>query len=163
MGGIIVFREMIRKNKQLTEAECISILSNEKRGVLSVLGDDDYPYGTPMNHFYNDDDGHVYFHCGNVGHRLEALRKHDKASFCVFDEGAGKEGDWALDIRSVIVFGHVEIIDDMDIIADITTRLSRKFTDDEAYIRKEVKDHGRRTLLLKLCVEHMCGKRVHEA
>lgn len=158
-----MFREMIRKGKQLSREECIDILMNEKRGVLSVLGDNDYPYGTPMNHFYNEIDGNVYFHCGNIGHRLEALRKHDKVSFCAFDEGTRKEGDWALNIRSVIVFGRIEIIDDMDIIADITTRLSRKFTDDEAYIQKEVKDHGKRTLLLKLSVEHMCGKSVHEA
>lgn len=158
-----MFREMIRKGKQLSREECIDILMNEKRGVLSVLGDNDYPYGTPMNHFYNEIDGNVYFHSGNIGHRLEALRKHDKVSFCAFDEGTRKEGDWALNIRSVIVFGRIEIIDDMDIIADITTRLSRKFTDDEAYIQKEVKDHGKRTLLLKLSVEHMCGKSVHEA
>ena len=158
-----MFREMIRKNRQLSEEECIEILKNEKRGVISVLGDDDYPYGTPMNHFYNEEDGNVYFHCGNIGHRLEALRRHDKASFCVFDEGVRQDGDWALTIRSVIVFGLIEIIDDMDTIADITTKLSRKFTDDEAYIQKEVKDHGKRTLLLKLSVEHMCGKKVHEA
>ncbi|MBR6766931.1 MAG: pyridoxamine 5'-phosphate oxidase family protein [Clostridia bacterium] len=158
-----MFREMIRKNRQLSEEECIEILKNEKRGVISVLGDDDYPYGTPMNHFYNEEDGNVYFHCGNIGHRLEALRRHDKASFCAFDEGVRQDGDWALTIRSVIVLGRIEIIDDMDTIADITTKLSRKFTDDEAYIQKEVKDHGKRTLLLKLSVEHMCGKKVHEA
>ena len=80
-----MFREMIRTAKQLPMEECITILKNEKRGVLSVLGDEDYPYGMPMNHFYNEDDGAVYFHCGKVGHRLDALRKHDKVSFCVYD------------------------------------------------------------------------------
>jgi len=158
-----VFRELIRKNRQLSEAECIEILEVEKRGVLSVLGDDDYPYGMPMNHFYNEDDGNIYFHSGNVGHRLEALRKHDKVSFCVYDEGFHKEGDWALTFRSVIVFGRIEIIDDMNMIADITTKLSHKFTDDDAYIRREIKVSGPRTLLLKLSPEHICGKTVHEA
>lgn len=158
-----MFREMIRKNKQLPMEECIDILKNEKRGVLSVIGDDGYPYGMPMNHWYNEEDGNIYFHCGNVGHRLEALRKCDKVSFCTFDEGYRKEGDWALNIRSVIAFGRMEIIDDMDIIADITTKLSHKFTQDDAYIQKEIRVSGPRTLLLKLNVEHMCGKTVHEA
>ena len=158
-----MFREMIRKNKQLPTEECIDILKNEKRGVLSVIGDDGYPYGMPMNHWYNEEDGNIYFHCGNVGHRLEALRKCDKVSFCTFDEGYRKEGDWALNIRSVIAFGRMEIIDDMDIIADITTKLSHKFTQDDAYIQKEIRVSGPRTLLLKLNVEHMCGKTVHEA
>ncbi len=158
-----MFREMIRKNKQLPTEECIDILKNEKRGVLSVIGDDGYPYGMPMNHLYNEEDGNIYFHCGNVGHRLEALRKCDKVSFCTFDEGYRKEGDWALNIRSVIAFGRMEIIDDMDIIADITTKLSHKFTQDDAYIQKEIRVSGPRTLLLKMNVEHMCGKTVHEA
>ena len=37
-----MFREMMRKKQQLTEEECIEILKTELRGVLSVLGDDDY-------------------------------------------------------------------------------------------------------------------------
>ena len=39
-----MFREMRRKKQDLSEEECIDILINEPRGVLAVLGDDDYPY-----------------------------------------------------------------------------------------------------------------------
>ena len=158
-----MFRELVRKNKQLSAEECAAILTNEKRGVLSVLGDDDYPYGMPMNHFYNADDGCIYFHCGNVGHRLESLQKHDKVSFCVYDEGYRKEGAWALTIKSVIVFGRVTILDDPDTVTDITTRLSHKFTLDDAYIAREIKGSLHRTLLLKLTPEHICGKVVVES
>ena len=158
-----MFRELTRKQKKLPQGECIEILKNETRGVLSVLGEGDYPYGTPMNHFYNDADGSIYFHCGNIGHRLEALRKHDKVSFCTYDRGYRKEGEWAWNVRSVIVFGRVEIIDDPDTIADITTKLSLKFTQDIEYIQKEIKQHAHRTLLLKLTPEHMCGKLVNES
>jgi len=158
-----MFRELVRKNKQLSTEECIAILTNEKRGVLSVLGDNDYPYGMPMNHYYNAEDGCIYFHCGKVGHRLEALQKHDKVSFCVYDEGFCKEGDWALTIKSVIVFGRMTIIDDMDTIIDITTRLSHKFTQDDAYIQKELAGFSHKTLLLRLDAEHICGKVITES
>ena len=56
-----MFRELARKKKQITTEECIQVLKNEKRGVLSVLGDADYPYGMPMNHWYNEEDGKIYF------------------------------------------------------------------------------------------------------
>ena len=158
-----MFRKMIKTQKQLPMEECITILKNEKRGVLSVLGDEDYPYGMPMNHFYNEEDGAVYFHCGKVGHRLDALRKHDKVSFCVYDQGYLDEGDWGLNIKSVIVFGRMQIVDDMEQIADISARLSRKFTSDEEYIRKEIEKYGPGTLLLKLVPEHICGKQVKES
>ena len=158
-----MFREILRKNKKLSMEECVEILKKELRGVLSVLGDDDYPYGMPMNHWYNEEDGKIYFHCGNVGHRLDALKKHDKVSFCVFDKGYRKEGEWALQVKSVIVFGRVEIINDFEKIADITTKLSHKFTQDEVYIQKEIEMHGHRTLLLQLTLEHISGKMVTES
>jgi nitroimidazol reductase NimA-like FMN-containing flavoprotein (pyridoxamine 5'-phosphate oxidase superfamily) len=158
-----MFRELIRKNKQLAHEECIQMLIDEKRGVLSVIGDDDYPYGMPMNHFYNDEDGMIYFHCGKTGHRLDALKKHDKVSFCIYDEGFRNENQWALNIRSVIVFGRIEIIDDIDQIVDITSRLSRKFTQDEEYIRSEIDTYVKATLLLRLRPEHICGKLVTES
>ncbi len=46
-----MFREMLRIKQQLTNEECISILKQEPRGVLSVFGDEGYPYGMPLNHY----------------------------------------------------------------------------------------------------------------
>jgi len=158
-----MFRELLRQNKKLSVEECIHILKTETRGVLSVLGDNDYPYGMPMNHWYNKEDGNIYFHCGKVGHRLDALRKHDKVSFCTYDNGYKNEGEWALNVKSVIVFGRVEIVDDMEVIVDITTKLSHKFTQDEDYISEEIKKYAKGTLLLKLVPENICGKLVSES
>lgn len=158
-----MFRELCKKNKMITLQECIQLLENETRGVLSVLGDDDYPYGAPMNHWYNAEDGNIYFHCDRAGHRIDALRKHDKVSFCVYEKGYQKEGEWAWNVRSVVVFGKIEMIEDMDKIVEITTKLSHKFTQDEEYIRKEIEMYGHRTLLLRLTPEHICGKKIVEA
>ena len=158
-----MFRELIRKNKALSQQECVRILKEETRGVLSVLGDDDYPYGMPMNHWYNQEDGNIYFHCGNIGHRLDALRKHSKVSFCTYDGGTRQEGEWAWQVKSVIVFGKIEIVNDMDRVVEVTTKLSHKFTQDEAYIQHEIRQAAHRTLLLQLTPEHICGKLVTEA
>ena len=158
-----MFRELQRKNKQISMEECIELLKKETRGVLSVLGDDDYPYGMPMNHWYNEEDGKIYFHCGKSGHRLDALRKCNKVSFCTYDSGYREEGDWALHVKSVIVFGTMEIIDDMDTIADIARKLSYKFTQDEEYICTEIEKYAKATLLLQLTPEHVCGKQITES
>lgn len=161
--GDFMFRELIRKNKQLSEKQCIDILKTENRGVLSVIGDNGYPYGMPMNHWYEETDGCIYFHSGNVGHRLEALQKDSRVSFCVYDKGSREKGQWAWKVRSVIVFGKMEILNDMNLIAEITTKLSAKFTDDDDYVRREIEQAGHRTLLLRLTPEHLCGKLVTEA
>ena len=158
-----MFRELVRKKKQISMEECIQILTSEKRGVLSVMGDDDYPYGMPMNHFYNEEDGKVYFHCGKTGHRMDALKKHNKVSFCVYNEGYRKDGEWALNINSVIVFGRMKIVDDLDRVVYISEKLSRKFTEDETYIKEEIEKYSKQTILLELTPEHICGKSVIES
>ena len=158
-----MFREMLRRKQQLTQEECLAILKREVRGVLSVLGDDGYPYGMPLNHYYCEEDGKLYFHGGKLGHKIDALRQNNKASFCVYDQGVRQEGEWFLRIRSVIVFGTVDFITDPEKIADISRRLSHKFTQDEQYIENEIRRVGPGTLLLALTPAHMTGKLVKEA
>ena len=158
-----MFREMLRKKQQLSDEECIEILKQEPRGVLSVIGDDDYPYGMPLNHFYCESDGKLYFHSGKKGHKIDAVTRRDKASFCVYDQGFRREGEWALNIRSVIVFGRIEIVTDPDKICEIARLLSYKFTDDEKYIEDEIKKSGPRTFMFALVPEHITGKLVNEA
>lgn len=157
-----MFRELSRKNNMLTAKECKDILTNETRGVLSVNGENGYPYGTVMNHFYDNVCDKIYFHCGNSGYRLDCIRNNDKVSFCVCDKGIKSDDDWAYTVRSVVVFGRIKIIDELDKIIDITTKLSHKFTNDEDYITEEIKNHAHRTLLLELTIDNICGKKVLE-
>ena len=158
-----MFRELVRKKQEISQEECIEILKNEKRGVLSVHGDDGYPYGMPLNHYYCEEDGRLYFHSGMMGHKVDSLRQNNKVSYCVYDEGYRKEGEWALNIRSVILFGRIEFIEDREKIYEISRKLSYKFTDDTAYIEHEIECSGPRTLMFALTIEHMTGKLVNES
>ena len=158
-----MFREVTRKKQVISKEECIELLKKTKRGVLSVIGDDGYPYGMPLNHYYNDEDGRIYFHTGKTGHRTDSILSCEKVSFCVYDEGFQREGDWALNIKSVIVFGRAEILEDHEKAIEISRQLSYKFTSDEEYIDKEIKAHGKRVLVFSIKPEHITGKLVREA
>ena len=79
------------------------------------------------------------------------------------DKGYRKEGEWALNIRSVIVFGRIREVTDAEKKKEICTCLCRKFTDDEAYLEKEMKNAFPRVCCLELDIEHMTGKLVNEA
>ena len=158
-----MFREIVRKKQALTLDECNEILKNEPRGVLSVIGDDGYPYGVPINYYYCEGNGCVYFHSGKSGHKVDAINNCDKVSFCVYNSGYRNEGDWALNIKSVIVFGKVRAVDDYDKAMEICRRLSYKFTNDSKYIEKEIESFGKSTLCLELIPEHITGKRIKES
>ena len=157
-----MFREVARKKNAISKDECEKLLNDQVRGVLAVLGDDGYPYGFPINHFYDDRDGHIYFHSGDVGYKLEAMRRSDKVSFCVYDKGYVKEGDWALNIKSVVVFGRIRFVEDEEKALDICRRLSYKFISSDEYIDDEIRRSKHRLVCFELVPEHMTGKLVNE-
>ena len=157
-----MFREMRRFKQQISEEECIHILKEQKRGILSMLGDDGYPYGIPLSHWFCDEDGKIYFHGAKTGHKIDSIIKCDKVSFCVYDEGYLNEGDWALNINSVVVFGRIKIVEDEEKVKWICTNLCRKFTDSEEYLKYELEHALGRVTCLELTPEHITGKLVNE-
>ena len=160
-----MFRTMRRYKQQIAQEECVQILKEQLRGVLSVLGDGDYPYGIPLDHWYCEENDKLYFHCAKTGHKLDAVQKHDKVSYCVMDEGFRKEGDWALNIRSVVIFGRMRIVADTEdeLKGRIAAGLCRKFTVDEAFLQNELIHALPRAAFLELTSEHMTGKLVNES
>ena len=158
-----MFREMRRFKQQISAEECVRILREQPRGILSMIGDDGYPYGIPLDHWFSEKDNCLYFHCAKVGQKIDAITTYDKVSYCVMDEGFRRDGEWALNIKSVVVFGRMRIVEDEDKKREICTNLVRKFTDDEAYLQKELANAFPRVNCLELTIEHMTGKLVNES
>ena len=158
----MTFRPMIRAQQQLSDSDCSSILKNEPRGVLSMLGDDDYPYGIPINYYYDEEDGKIYFHCGKAGHKADAFTRHPKASFCVYDSGTPIDDGLRMTVRSVIVFGRIEIINDQEKVLTAIRKFCLKYSGDDAYIVNKLERSGPRMMMFALVPEHMTGKSVVE-
>ena len=158
-----MFREMRRFKQQMSKEECIRILKEQPRGIMSMYGDDGYPYGVPMNHWYSEEDGKLYFHGAKEGHKIDSIKRDDKVSYCVYDQGFRREGEWALNISSVVLFGRIRIVEDEDKKREICTNLCRKFTDDEEYLKKEMANAFPRVCCLELIPKHMTGKLVNES
>ena len=155
-----MFRKMRRLGQMLSKEECEEILTREPRGVLALLGDYDYPYALPMSHVYVD--GKIYFHGAMQGHKNDAVKKHDKVSYCVFDEGVKNDDGWSYTFRSVIVFGRIRTLTDDDEKVEKLTHLGDKFfpTHDETV--SEIKRLLHRTEVFEITIEHMSGKTVVE-
>ena len=81
----------------------------------------------------------------------------------ICNEGYRKDDDWALNINSVIVFGRIKLVEDKDTAIKICTNLIKKFTDDEEYLQKALKNALPRVQCLELIPEHMTGKLVNES
>ena len=158
-----MFRELTRKKQQLSGEDCRRLLKTEPRGILSLLGDDGYPYGLPIDHWFNEEDGCIYFHSGKEGHKVDAMKAHSKASFCVCDQGYREENDWALNIKSVIAFGRIEFVENPETAIALVRQLSLKYTDDAAFIEEEIRKYGHEVLCFRLVPEHITGKITKES
>jgi nitroimidazol reductase NimA-like FMN-containing flavoprotein (pyridoxamine 5'-phosphate oxidase superfamily) len=156
-----MFRDLIRKKQQLSQTECKEILNQEVRGVLAVNGDDDYPYAVPINFYFDEKKNNIYFHSGKIGYKLDAIAKSNKVSFCVYDKGYHKDGHWSLNIRSVIVFGRIHVVQDWS--DELMVLFSKRFVEDMQYIESEIEKYRSNTVILRLDIEHMTGKLINEA
>ena len=158
-----MFRPLRRFRQALSPEECAALLCQERRGVLSVLGDEGYPYGVPMNFWYDQANGLICFHGAKEGHKQDALARLDKASFCVYDQGVRQGDDWPLHVKSVVVFGQVRVVEDQARAMEICRQLCHRFTNDEEYIQREIQQAGPRVRCLELVIQHISGKAVIES
>lgn len=97
------FREMRRKRQMLSAKESEEILRRMTNGTLALHGDGGYPYAVPVSYVYSD--GRIYFHTAMQGHKVDALMRDDKVSFCVVEQDDVKPAEFTTYFRSVIAFG----------------------------------------------------------
>ncbi len=157
------FRPMRRFRQQLPEEECRRVLRECPRGALAVLGDGGYPYALPIDFWYDEARGTICFHGAKEGHKLDAMRRCDKASFCVWDEGFRREGEWALNIRSVIVFGRLRVMEDRARTLETARQIGLKYHPTAESAERELEKAADRVLCWELIPEHMTGKLVNES
>lgn len=157
-----MFHEMRRKNQLLSEEESIEILKHGTSGVLALFGEDGYPYALPISYSYDGEK--LYFHCAKSGHKLDAIRNCDKASFCVIDKDEVVPEKYTTYYRSVIVFGTIRAIENEQELQAALQKLAVKY-----HPNGRMEDHAReidgslsRVCVLELSVEHMTGKEALE-
>jgi len=155
------FRAMRRKRQQLSDAESVDILKKATSGTLALLGDGGYPYAVPISYVYSD--GQLYFHSALTGHKVDAIRNCDKASFCVIDKDDVKPEKYTTFFRSVIAFGKVHIVEDDAERLRIARLLGNRYNphQDEA-LQKEIENGLSRMLVIRFDIEHLTGKEAIE-
>lgn len=155
-----MFREMRRKGQQLSTEDCEAILNRGTSGVLAVIGDGDYPYAVPLSYCY--DVGKIYFHCAKTGHKLDAIKRNNKVSFCVIDADDIVPERFTTYYKSVVVFGRAHIITDSGEKRRAITALSEKYSPGEKNTQREIEQSWERFCMLELDIEHMTGKAAKE-
>lgn len=156
-----MFREMRRNRQLLPEEESIAILENGTSGVLALLGDGGYPYAVPISYVYND--GKLYFHSALNGHKIDAIRRNELASFCVIAQDIVVPAEFTTRFRSVIAFGRIQIIDEPVEKRRTAELLAAKYDPDNlGNLDREMEKGFDRMCMIELEIEHLTGKEAIE-
>ena len=152
-----MFREIRRKKQLLPEETAVEMLQRNTSGTLALLGDDDYPYAVPLSFIYLN--GKLYFHSAKNGHKIDAVRNYEKASFCVIDRDQIVPEKFTTHYRSVIAFGKVRLIEDVEEMRSIATALAMKYSGDFAeQIPNKFKAYVNNLVIIEMTIEHMTAK-----
>ncbi|MBQ7595540.1 MAG: pyridoxamine 5'-phosphate oxidase family protein [Clostridia bacterium] len=156
-----MFRPMRRSKQQLSDEECLEILLDGKDGVLAVNGDGGYPYAVPLNYIYLN--GCIYIHCAKQGHKLDAVKKDGRVSFCVVSENDILQQKFTALYKSVIVFGKAEIVEDEKEMYQAVRAIAEKYCPDmSSETENEIRRDWSGLCIVKIITEHISGKKCKE-
>lgn len=157
-----MFREMRRKKQLLSQEETAAVLTRGTSGVLALSGDNGYPYAVPISYVYDGEK--LYFHCAKSGHKLDAIRREEKASFCVIDQDQIVPEEYTTYFRSVIVFGTIRILEDEAEKWAAIEKLALKYAPDSTAEGRtqEIQKEWAPLCMLEMTIGHMTGKEAIE-
>ena len=155
---------MRRTDRQVTDLTEIAAILNRCDTIRLGLQGEEYPYVVPLSFGWEMVDGtiYIYFHGAKEGHKLDAIKADNRVSFTVVDQGVQVEGKQGPDVRSVIVFGRVTLMETTSEALEIARRLGEKY-DPADFVADELVRTEKRLQMLELVVDHMTGKRVNES
>ena len=147
-----MFRELRRKKQLLTAEAAAAVLTRGTSGVLALAGDGGYPYAVPISYVY--DGNRLYFHCARSGHKLDAIQREERASFCVIDRDDVVPEEYTTYFRSVIAFGRIRILEDEGEKRAAIERPERR--------ERAIQRDWAPLCLLEMSIEHLTGKEAIE-
>ncbi len=154
-----MFRK-IRKIKNEIDKDAIdSLLHSCRRGVLSMNGDDGYPYSIPINYYYDEANQKIYFHGAKSGYKVDCLNRCDKVCFTIFGNESIKDLVWAPFVQSVIVFGRCHLVDTDN---EVLKNFMMKYYPSLDLVDKVIKDDSKFVQMYEISIEHKSGKQVQE-
>lgn len=144
-----MFRDMRKKERELPTEAAKELLQNQTYGILSVSGDDGYPYGVPVNYGFTDDK--IYIHSTSAeSHKLDGIRRNPKVCFTVVARHDLLLEKLSTDFASTIVFGTARILTEpaeknaaihkmmLGLAPDYAAQAKSHCTGDSAYVMLEI-------------------------
>ncbi len=150
-------RSMRREDRAVDEIEAQKILERGEYGVLSTVGADGEPYGVPLSYVYREDE--IHLHCALDGRKIDNLKHHPRASFCVVASTQLEPEMFSTRYESAIATGEVRELageEKLRSLMWLIQKYSPAFQEEGAQYIASREDLTR---VFALHVDHLSGKR----
>jgi len=148
-----------RQDRLLDETRAREILATAEWGVLSMIDEDDKPYGLPLNFVWDGEDS-IYFHCAPEGRKLDVIDRRDLVSFCIVGNVNLKPSQFTTEYESVIIEGEATIITSEEESMYALELLLRKFSPHDMEVgMKYAKKSFYRTNIIRIDIDTWSAKR----
>ncbi len=149
-----MYREMRRKDRQLTEAQAKEVLEKAEFGYLATTCPDNTPYVVPINHVYMD--GYLVFHCARDGQKLDNIRENAAVCYAVTTHNRLIPEKTTTEYESAVAFGKAEIVTDLSLKKELLVGLMSRLAPGLPF---PCHDPGvERTTVVRVKVERVTGK-----
>ena len=157
-----MFRKIRKIKNEINQEDVKELLKTSRRGILAMNGDDGYPYAIPVNYFYDETEGKIFFHGAKAGYKVDCLKSSDKVCFTVIGSEMIRAEEWAPYMQSVVIFGRCQLIDDKQNAMKRLKDFAMKYYPSEEMVLDEIKADGQATQMFEIDIEYMTGKEVQE-
>lgn len=149
--------EMRRKDKIMSEEGIFNLLENGEYGVLSMVSNENKPYGVPVSYVYYNN--HIYFHGAKEGHKVNNIKSNENISFCIVDNTYIVPEKFTTKYESIIISGEaieVDGIEKLNSLNKLIYKYSPKFTNSG---KKYIEDKLGQTKVFKIRIKSITGKK----
>lgn len=154
-----MFKDMRRKDRQLSESESYEILEKGSYGVIGTIGINGYPCATPINYVIDIEKKAIYVHFARKGGQiLENVMNNDKVSFTYVGETKLVAEEFVTNYESVMVFGKGEFVEGEEKYNTFVMVVDKYVSHIREAGLQHIDEDIDKSAVLKINIEHITGK-----
>ena len=153
-----MYKAMRRKDRAISQEEALELLERNEYGMLSTVGEDGQPYVVPLSYVLMD--GQLYFHCAQVGQKIDNIVFCPRVCFCAV--GATQpvyDGGFSTYFESVLVYGSARNVDGAEEKRRSLMLLAEKYLPEHMdKAEGDITKSFQRTAVYAISIDHISGK-----
>lgn len=152
---------MNRAEQEITDQALLVEILRQGKYLTIAMCRDDQPYIVALSYGYDEKGGVLYFHCALRGLKIDLIRENPEVCATVIEDRGYKMGRCEQAYRSVVVWGTMHVVEELDEKKQGMEVLLNHLEDDPDQVKErslKSDDAYEEVGILRLDIKEMTGK-----